>query len=223
MDSFDVAYLICSVVEDEDLITMYNVNKVYRRAVLMCAKKNNVDWYSVGYVPDSLMASLPEIFRGENTNLMYHIIRTQRVEDRFVYKLFEYQKFMAVYYRFLSRTQTLSSDIIDYLFKNFDVDLPYLVKFQDLNDTQLRYAIENFEVDYDKREEMWDIISVNQKLTPEFIEDYYDSLNWEVISQYQTLTENTILNFSDYVHWKSIFQFQTLTEQFTKKYIHRNN
>lgn len=221
MDCFDVACLVCDAVDESDLMTLYNVNRIYRRAVLRRAKNKKVIWYNVRYIPDSLMASLPEIFNCYNTDLVNYIICYQRVSERFVFKLFEYPDFMIVYYKNLVIKQILSRDAIEYIIRNFNDGYYLLIHYQKLDDSQLRFVVESDKVvDYAKSFTMWNNISNYQELTPEFIEDYYDSLNWFLLSS-QNLKESTISQFSDYVHWENIFQYQVLSEPFITKYMHR--
>jgi hypothetical protein len=60
----------------------------------------------------------------------------------------------------------------------------------------------------------FDIISVYQKLSEEFIDKFSDKLSWYNISLYQKLSEGFIEKYKDKVHWEIIIKVQRLSEEF---------
>ena len=60
--------------------------------------------------------------------------------------------------------------------------------------------------------ECWDIISINQKLSEEFIEKYQDKLNWSSISLFQDLSWDFIQKFSKKILLKNLSNNDCLNE-----------
>lgn len=60
--------------------------------------------------------------------------------------------------------------------------------------------------------ECWDIISINQKLSEEFIEKYQDKLNWSSISLFQDLSWDFIQKFSKKIVLKNLSNNDCLNE-----------
>jgi hypothetical protein len=60
--------------------------------------------------------------------------------------------------------------------------------------------------------ECWDIISINQKLSEEFIEKYQDKLNWSSISLFQDLSWDFIQKFSKKIILKNLSNNDCLNE-----------
>ena len=67
----------------------------------------------------------------------------------------------------------------------------------------------------------WHTISMYQKLSPEFLEEFKDRVDWGTISRWQVLSEETIRRFKDYVHWPQICRNQKLTEDFISEFADR--
>jgi hypothetical protein len=65
----------------------------------------------------------------------------------------------------------------------------------------------------------WDYISIRQKLSESFIEKHKDKINWVYISQYQTLSESFIEKYGDKINWFRISRHQTLSEEFIEKHM----
>lgn len=72
-----------------------------------------------------------------------------------------------------------------------------------------------------KDELKWnDISSCTNGLSESFIAKYYKKVNWHYISKYQTLSETFIAIFSEYVDWENLQQNNKvkLSEKFRKRY-----
>jgi len=61
-------------------------------------------------------------------------------------------------------------------------------------------------------DECWEIISINQKLSEEFIEKYQDKLNWSSISLFQELSWNFIQKFNKKIILKNLSNNDCLNE-----------
>jgi hypothetical protein len=64
--------------------------------------------------------------------------------------------------------------------------------------------------------ECWDIISINQKLSEEFIEKYQDKIIWGSISLFQELSWNIIKKFSKKIILKNLSENDCLNEKLIK-------
>ena len=64
--------------------------------------------------------------------------------------------------------------------------------------------------------ECWDIISINQKLSEEFIEKYQDKIIWESISLFQELSWDIIQKFSKKIILKNLSENDCLNEKLIK-------
>ena len=64
----------------------------------------------------------------------------------------------------------------------------------------------------------WGYISINQRLSEEFIEKHKDKVDWYFISRYQILSEEFIEKHKDKVNWNCISIYQKLSEEFIDKY-----
>ena len=73
-------------------------------------------------------------------------------------------------------------------------------------------------VKYFKYKVDWDLISVKETLSEEFIRYFQNELDWSLISQYQKLSESFIREFKDRVHWNNISRYQQLSESFIREF-----
>ena len=64
----------------------------------------------------------------------------------------------------------------------------------------------------------WDEISIYQKLSKEFINEFKDYVDWCYISCHQNLSENFIREFQYKVKWKYISKYQKLSEDFIREF-----
>ena len=64
--------------------------------------------------------------------------------------------------------------------------------------------------------ECWDIISINQKLSEEFIEKYQDKIIWESISLFQELSWDIIQKFSKKIILKNLSENDCLNDELIK-------
>jgi hypothetical protein len=64
--------------------------------------------------------------------------------------------------------------------------------------------------------EFWDIISINQKLSEEFIEKYQDKIIWESISLFQELSWDIIKKFSKKIILKNLSENECLNDELIK-------
>ena len=64
----------------------------------------------------------------------------------------------------------------------------------------------------------WYFISIHQELSESFIERYFDKIDWFWISKHQKLSESFIEKHSDKVDWGMILIFQKLSDGFIKKH-----
>ena len=64
----------------------------------------------------------------------------------------------------------------------------------------------------------WINISVNQKLSEDFIRKYQDKVDWYWISRCQILSEDFIREFQHKVYWPYISQYQKVSKEFIKEF-----
>ena len=64
----------------------------------------------------------------------------------------------------------------------------------------------------------WYDISINQKLSEDFIREFQDKVDWDSISKYQKLSEDFIKEFQDKVDWDCISYYQKLLKRFQKEF-----
>ena len=84
---------------------------------------------------------------------------------------------------------------------------------------QLEYINTSCNTNYKSMEEVdWDEISVNCKVTEEFIREFQYYVNWQFISYKQKLSENFIREFSNKVDWYYISLSQKLSENFIREF-----
>ena len=69
----------------------------------------------------------------------------------------------------------------------------------------------------------WVDISINQKLSEEFIEKFQEKVYWDWISAYQKLSEEFIEKFQEKVYWDYISRYQKLSEKFIEKFQEKVN
>jgi hypothetical protein len=69
----------------------------------------------------------------------------------------------------------------------------------------------------------WNMISIHQDLSEEFILKYSHKLNWNYISEYQILSENFIKINSDLVNWEKICKYQKISFQTLKYWIQNDD
>ena len=101
------------------------------------------------------------------------------------------------------------------LLQKYNNNLYNLLFNEKLLEFEIEYLIQNFELDKDN----WNKISIYQKLSEEFIENYKELVDWELISGRQKLSEEFIEKHLDLVDWYQISQHQQLSEEFIEKYI----
>jgi hypothetical protein len=76
---------------------------------------------------------------------------------------------------------------------------------------------ENFIREF-KNEVYWSNISAFQKLSEGFIREFKDKVDWEYISKFQKLSEGFIREFIDKVDWEWTSAFQKLSEGFIREF-----
>ena len=64
----------------------------------------------------------------------------------------------------------------------------------------------------------WSYISINQKLSEDFIREFQDRVIWFLISEYQELSEDFIREFHEELDWLLISKYQKLSEEFILEY-----
>jgi hypothetical protein len=64
----------------------------------------------------------------------------------------------------------------------------------------------------------WGIISIQQKLSEDFIREFKDKVYWDGISIYQELSEDFIREFKDEIYWNYILTHQTLSPNFINEF-----
>ncbi|MFH1526369.1 MAG: hypothetical protein ABIG69_06910 [Bacteroidota bacterium] len=64
----------------------------------------------------------------------------------------------------------------------------------------------------------WNLISIQQKLSEDFIREFQYKVNWNQISKYQKLSEDFIREFQDKVYWICISKYQKLSEDFIREF-----
>ena len=87
----------------------------------------------------------------------------------------------------------------------------------------LNCSIEEF-----KNKVNWLYISINQKLSEDFIREFKDKVYWQYVSSNQNLSKDFILELKDRVNWYGIKKHQNITkkdieEYELKKIIEENN
>ena len=69
----------------------------------------------------------------------------------------------------------------------------------------------------------WESISIDQKLSEEFIREFQNKVEWFYISEYQKLSENFIREFQNKVNWFLISIYQKLSENFIREFQNKLN
>ena len=64
----------------------------------------------------------------------------------------------------------------------------------------------------------WTFISINHRLSEEFIEEFQEEVHWVDISMYQNLSESFIEKFQHKVDWYYVSRLQKLSESFIEKF-----
>ena len=64
----------------------------------------------------------------------------------------------------------------------------------------------------------WEILSMHQHLSEDFIREFKDKVAWTNISRYRHLSENFIREFKDKVDWHFISSYQHLSEDFIREF-----
>lgn len=64
----------------------------------------------------------------------------------------------------------------------------------------------------------WEILSMHQHLSEDFIREFKDKVDWTNISGYQHLSEDFIREFKDKVYWAYISIYQHLSEDFIREF-----
>ena len=88
-----------------------------------------------------------------------------------------------------SSEQSFSEEFITE-FEN-KLSLNNVLKTQELSEKFLRDRVDKF------THEQWRIISLNQKLSLQFLHDYKDKINWYMIAAFKELTLDFILEFKE--------------------------
>ena len=84
---------------------------------------------------------------------------------------------------------------------------------------RLDYINKELNTNYTSLEEVdWYDISINQKLSEDFIREFKYKVNWDCISKRQTFSEEFIREFQDRVEWFYISVYQTLSESFIREF-----
>ncbi|HUS49380.1 MAG TPA: hypothetical protein VMZ91_04405 [Candidatus Paceibacterota bacterium] len=82
-----------------------------------------------------------------------------------------------------------------------------------IKELNLNCSIEEFKDKVD-----WYEISINQKLSENFIREFQDKVNWEYISSDQILSLEFVREFQDKVEWECIEEYQNITREDIKEY-----
>lgn len=69
----------------------------------------------------------------------------------------------------------------------------------------------------------WYWISMNQKLSEDFIREFQNRVNWDCISIYQKLSEDFIREFQGKVNWNYVSTYQILSESFIREFQNKVN
>jgi len=81
-----------------------------------------------------------------------------------------------------------------------------------MDEKEILYMIENnIAID-------WYSISVQRKLSEEFIREFKDNVVWYKILMYQKLSEEFIREFEDKIKWYPISRYQKLSEEFIREF-----
>ena len=83
---------------------------------------------------------------------------------------------------------------------------------QELNKIMKRYNYRSI-VDVN-----WNVISIYQQLSEDFIKEFKNKLDWPCVSNYQKLSEDFIREIQDYVNWDCISYKKILSEHFIREF-----
>lgn len=100
-------------------------------------------------------------------------------------------------------------------------DYEFLVYYNDLFEITKRRLI-HFGRNYDEivSKIRWHYLTMDQKMSIQFIRKFKDRVNWGMLSL-GNRSEEFIREFQNYVHWKDISLHQTLSEEFIREFQHR--
>ena len=89
---------------------------------------------------------------------------------------------------------------------------------------QLEYINTTCNTNYKSMDEViWWEMSMDYKLSEDFIREFSDKLDWRIISISQKLSEDFIREFADKVDWKQISTTQKLSEDFIREFADKVN
>lgn len=65
----------------------------------------------------------------------------------------------------------------------------------------------------------WMIISIDRRLSEEFIKEFQDKVDWDMISKFQKLSNNFIKEFKDKLHLETLLEDNVISEIFYKELV----
>ena len=84
---------------------------------------------------------------------------------------------------------------------------------------KLKFLNKELDTNYKSLDDVdWESISIEQKLSDDFIRKFQDYIDWYWVSIYQKLSEELILEFQGKINWFLISRYQKLSENFIKAF-----
>ena len=84
---------------------------------------------------------------------------------------------------------------------------------------KLKFLNKELDTNYKSLDDVdWESISIEQKLSDDFIRKFQDYIDWYWVSIYQKLSEEFILEFQGKINWFLISRYQKLSENFIKAF-----
>ena len=84
---------------------------------------------------------------------------------------------------------------------------------------KLKFLNKELDANYKSLDDVdWESISIEQKLSDDFIRKFQDYIDWYWVSIYQKLSEELILEFQGKIEWFLISRYQKLSENFIKAF-----
>lgn len=206
---------------DWHYISKQNINEQF-----MLKWKNYLDWKAI-----CTYQHLTEEFI-EHLNLKYlyldYISAHQVLSERFMAKYAN-----ALDWGLLSSSQYMSEEFIREFSnlihfpqlpfnKKIKLSIDFLREYKDKIEWDSYWAFVpiKFDILYEFRDRVddWKIISRNQELPIEVIEQFKNELDWEAVCLKTHLTEEFMEKYIDYIDWDSISYVQNLSENFITRH-----
>ena len=75
---------------------------------------------------------------------------------------------------------------------------------------QMLNDIEKLPLNFFDDFKLWDVISVYQTLSEQFMREFKNKVNWEGVSAHQELSDDFVLEFKDRLNWETLCRYRNL-------------